>query len=131
MKKYEQGIPAQKDIEYKSSIKPQSRKSYKSTILKRKSSNPEGMSLQEIKESGYMINPQSDFTEKDDYGRYYYDRPENIEAKKYQYEYVDRLKKLYKNKKLLKEMGLDKNEVNQMYKDAEMEMLKQGLFQIG
>jgi hypothetical protein len=131
MKKYEQGIPAQKDIEYKSSIKPQSRKSYKSTILKRKSSDPEGMSLQEIKESGYMINPQSDFTEKDPYGQYYYDRLENVESKKYQYEYVDRLKKLYKNKKLLKEMGLDKNEVNQMYKDAEMEMLKQGLFQIG
>jgi len=131
MKKYEQGIPAQKDIEYKSSIKPQNRKSYKSTILKRKSSNPEGMSLQEIKESGYMINPESDFTQKDPYGLYYYDRPENIEAKKYQYEYVDRLKKLYKNKKLLKKIDLDKNEVDQMYKDAEMEMLRQGLFQVG
>jgi len=96
-----------------------------------KNKNPPGMSLKELKESGYMTNPQSDFTEKDPYGQYYYDRPENIEAKKYQYEYVDRLKKLYKNKKLLKEMGLDKNEVNQMYKDVEKEMLKQGLFQIG
>lgn len=130
MKKYEQGIPAQKAPKYKSGIKPQSRESYKSTILKTKSPNPEGMSLQEIKESGYMINPESGFTQKNEYGQYYYDRPENIESKKKQYKYIENLKKLFKNKKL-KEMNLDKDEINEMYKNQEREMLRQGLFQIG
>jgi hypothetical protein len=114
MKKYEQGIPAQTAFPYESGIKPQNNTVYESIILNKKLPKSEGMSLKEIKESGYLIKP-------DKIEEIIFEKREDL--KKKQDKLYNKVKEFYKKNKSNKA-------AEEMFKEQELQMLKSGLLRL-
>jgi hypothetical protein len=74
--------------------------------------NPSGLSLQEIKKSGYLISPEREASE---------------DMKSKSYKYLQQLKDAYK-----KEKNPEKKKVyEEMHKEHELELFKSGLLRMG
>lgn len=79
--------------------------------------NPRGLSLEEIKRSGYLINPDPVSERAVE---------ESPDIKKRQYELLQKIKEGYRTKKNKKTKSL----LEDMYKERELEMLKSGTLRV-
>jgi len=74
--------------------------------------NPVGLSLQEIKKSGYLVSPEREASENE---------------KKKAYEYLQKLKDVYRKEKNPE----TKKVYEEMHKEHELDLFKSGLLRMG